>query len=130
MVTAILVSPGSDAQAEGHVWAGRWVVLTQHSPAINHKPRPPGRTRLPQALGPETHPQLSQGPDTAMPQEDAGTTDPRTLPPGSKQGDSPCTKVASTHDSSHPPGTSQGRPLCRHTLHEEGAGATDTVSRP
>lgn len=43
----ILGSPGSDLQAEGGVWAGRWVVLTQCSPAINHKPLPPGRHGAP-----------------------------------------------------------------------------------
>lgn len=35
-------SPGSHFQAEGGVWGGRWVVLTQCSPAVNHKPLPPG----------------------------------------------------------------------------------------
>lgn len=123
MVTAILGSPASNLQAEGHVWAGRWVVLTQCSPAVNHKPLPPGRAKLPQqppAPRPGLKVQCPRKPQVSLLQPLVSRV--------SDQEAGPCVQSCPPHPS--PPWEEAIGPRCaqRPTLLEKRVDATDTVS--
>lgn len=82
--------------------------------------RPPG----------PTHPQLSQGPETAMAPEATGATDPLTPSPSQQPGGHPLYRKLPRPLTLHTPGHKpSGVPNShRDTLHEEGAGITDTTS--
>lgn len=131
---SILGSPGSDLQAKGGVWAGRWAVLTQCSPAVNHKPLPPGRhgapaqAKLPRPPGSPLTLSSSICPETASHPGSHRCQVHCLIPSVSSQG-APCRKLPQPpnpyspgHTLSEPPHFTQG-----HTLHENGAGIMDSV---
>lgn len=110
---SILGSPGSDLQAEGGVWAGRWVVLTQCSPAINHKPLPPGRHGLQSCLGPPARGSPSADPPALTQRGTQEATGARsTVSFFSQQPGCPVQKAAPTWCLTHQLGT---QPQACHT---------------